>query len=78
MNLLPMMSFSVDDSDDNSGYDERKHTNYNVQVRHICVAAGVFIRFNIVQKNKRKGNCQKSRTGIHSIYTDTLKIVLSF
>ena len=50
MNLLPMMSFSVDDSDDNSGYDERKHTNYNVQVRHICVAAGVFIRFNIRTK----------------------------
>lgn len=50
-----MLSFSVDDSEDKSGYDERKHTNYNIQVRDFCIAAGVFILLNIVKnKNKRK------------------------
>lgn len=50
-----MLSFSVDDSDDKSGYDKRKHTNNNIQVRDFCIAAGVFILLNIVKdKNKRK------------------------
>lgn len=48
-----MLSFSVDDSEDNSGYDERKHTNYSIQVRDFCIAAGVFILLNIVKKQRK-------------------------
>lgn len=64
-----MLSFSVDDSDDKSGYDKRKHTNYNIQVRDFCIAAGVFILLNNVKKQKQKKTVRKV-VQVFTIYTE--------
>lgn len=74
-----MLSFSVDDSEDNSGYDERKHTNYNIQVRDFCIAAGVFILLIIVKRNKKKTQKKTVRkvVQVFTIYTEWVKIAVS-
>lgn len=58
--LLPMLCFSVCNYQDDSGYkDDYGYTNYNINDRYFCRAAGVFILLNIV----RKTICQKSSAG---------------